>query len=595
MANLKKHLPVLSSIWLASCATTNVEQSTSGRIDIDSHFVLASIAQEQRNNIEAADHYLAAALLSDDPQHAEKTAEIAYQLDLTEKGLQASERWRLLSPNNPRVHQYMGIFKLRSGDMLGTVNEFDQILSATENHGAALAFLIEFLSNESDTEATTSIVSELVSRYPGTPEGHYGLARLGLRSGNYQLALDNAQRATTLEPEWIEAQLLFARMLVISGSIEEGLSLAESIAEEQPNVGMRLQYAELLLSAGYQEQARDLLDDILAQNPGLPEAVRAVAFLTLTLNELEASRRHFTDLRTQTLYRDEAYYYLGRIAELEEQPLQAMRSYSRVTSGTNAVEAQLRVANLLFTELSDKSGALQHLREFGNANPDYSNEMLVAQTQLLLQLDREDEGMQLLTDAVLKSPNNKTLQEAHVQLYVSIAQNAINRDELGTAEDTLKDGLQHYRDDRSLRYAQALLYQEQGRSRRSASALRSLVRDLPEDAGLLNALGYLLTDEMGRHKEALGYLQKAFALEPNNAAIIDSMGWVLFNLGDFELALAHLERAYELFPDPEVAAHIVDTQWALGNHNLALQLLRKRLEESPESNHLRELSQRLEP
>lgn len=595
MANLKKHLSVLSSICLAGCATANVQQSTAERIDIDSHIVLASIAWEQRNSIEAADHYLAAALLSDDSQNAETAAEIAYQLGLTEKGLQATKRWRLLSPANPRIHQYMGIFKLRSGDTLGTINEFDQILSATENHGAALAFLIEFLSNESDTEATTFVVSELVNRYPGTPEGHYGLARLGLRSGNYQLALDNARHAITLEPEWIEAQLLFARMLVISGSIEEGLSLAESIAEEQPNVGIRLQYAELLLSADHQEQARKLLDDILAQNPGLPEAVRALAFLTLTLNDLEASRRHFTELRTQAVYRDEAYYYLGRIAESEEQPLQAMRSYSRVTSGTNAVEAQLRAANLLFTELSDESGALQHLREFGNANPDYSNEMLVAETQLLVQLDREDEGMQLLTGATLNSPNNQTLQEAHAQLYVSIAQDAIDGDKLSAAEDTLKEGLQRYRNDRSLRYAQALLYQEQGRIRRSANTLRSLVRDLPDDAGLLNALGYLLTDEMGRHKEALGYLQKALALEPNNAAIIDSMGWVLFNLGNFESALVHLERAYELFPDPEVAAHIVDTQWALGNHDLALQLLRQKLEESPESVHLRELTQRLEP
>ena len=55
------------------------------------------------------------------------------------------------------------------------------------------------------------------------------------------------------------------------------------------------------------------------------------------------------------------------------------------------------------------------------------------------------------------------------------------------------------------------------------------------------------------------------------------------------------DTAYELFPDPEVAAHIVDTQWALGNHDLALQLLRQKLEESPESVHLRELTQRLEP
>ena len=221
--------------------------------------------------------------------------------------------------------------------------------------------------------------------------------------------------------------------------------------------------------------------------------------------------------------------------------------------------------------------------------------MLVAETELLLQLSRDDEAMQLLTDAVAESPNNQILQEAHVQLYISIAQGAIRRDELDAAEDTLRTGLQLYRGDRSLRYAQALLYQAQERNRRSASTLRSLLRDEPDDAGLLNALGYLLTDQMNQHEDALGYLEMALALEPDNPAIIDSMGWVLFNLGDFEAALGHLERAYELFPDAEVAAHIVDTQWALGNHDEALQLLQQKLEENPESSHLQELDQRLTP
>ena len=595
MANLSKYLIAVTVTGLAGCATDTLRQSSAPRIDIDSHVVLASIARERQNNIEAADHYLAAALLSDDPRHAEIAADIAHQLDLTEEGLQATERWQLLSPNNPRVHQYLGVFKLRSGDVAGAVAEFDQILAATENHGPALAFLIEFLADESDTQTTTAVVSQLVADYPGTPEGHYGLARLGLRSGNFLLALENAERTVELEPEWIEAQLLYARMLVISGRIDEGLELAESIADEQPELEVRLQYAELLLSAGQQEQARELLDEILAQNPGLPEAVRALAFLTLTLNDLEASKGHFTELRSQTRYRDEAFYYLGRIAETEEQPLQAMRSYSRVTSGNNAVEAQLRAANLLFTALGDEAGALQHLREFGIANPDYTNEMLVAETELLLQLHREDEAMQVLTAAVAESPSNQTLQDAHVQLYISIAQGAIGREELDAAEDTLQAGLQRYRGDQSLRYAQALLYQEQGRNRRSANALRSLVRDEPDDAGLLNALGYLLTDEMNRHEDALEYLEKALALEPDNPAIIDSMGWVLFNLGDFEAALGHLEQAYELFPDAEVAAHIVDTQWALGNQEEALQLLRQKLEENPESTHLQELDQRLTP
>jgi len=595
MANPTKYLPAIAVAWLAGCATGSVQQSGAPRIDLDSHMVLASVARERQNIAEAAENYLAAALLSDDPGLAELATELAHEANLTELGREAAERWQMLTPDNPRVHQFLGAFNLRSGNLDGAVTEFEQILEATENHGPALAYLIEFLADESDSQITAAVVSQLVANYPGTPEGHYGLARLGLRSGNYQMALENAERVVELEPEWVEAQLLYARMLVITGSTEEGLALAKSIAEEQPELEVHLQYAELLLSAGRHEPARELLDGILADNPGLPEAVRALAFLTLALDDLEASKGHFTDLRGQPRYRDEAFFYLGRIAETEEQALQAMRSYSRVTSGNNAVEAQLRAANLLFTALGDPDGAVQHLHEFGIANSDYSTEMLVAEAELLLRLDRDEAAMQLVAAAVAESPNDQTLQDAHAQLYISIGQRAISVDELDTAEDTYKEGLRLYRDNRSLRYAQALLYQEQGRHRRSANALESLIRDEPDDAGLLNALGYLLTDQMDRHGEARGYLEQALALEPNNAAIIDSMGWVLFNLGEFEAALGHLERAYELFPDAEVAAHIVDTQWALGNREQALELLQQKLAESPESRHLKELDQRLAP
>ena len=580
---------------LAGCALIGTGQPSSARVDVDSYLVLASVAEERGEGQEATAHYLSAARLSDDPRFAEAATELAHEYGLIEEGFEAARLWRERAPDNPRVSQFLGAFHMRAGDREAAVAEFSQILDQTNNTGPALAFLMEFLSTEPNMQMTTAVVSDLVAAYPGTPEGHFGLARLALRSGNYVIALENAERAVEIEPEWIEAQLLYARMLVIAGRVDEGVDLAADVAEERPELEVRLQYAELLLSAGRHEMARELLDDILDENPGLPEAVRALAFLTLTLEDLEASRGHFNELRGQSQYREEAFFYLGRIDEAESQPLQAFRSYSRVTSGSNAVEAQLRAANLLFTELNDQPGALQHLREFGIANPDYTTEMLVAESGLLLQLDRADEAMQRFDDAIAANPDDAVLRDAHAQLYISIAQGEIEREELDAAEDTLQSGLNLYRDNRGLRYAIALLYQEQGRDRRSASALEELVRDIPQDASLLNALGYLLTDRMDRHAQAVGYLEEALALEPENPAIIDSMGWVLFNLGDYDAALEHLERAFELYPDPEVAAHIIDTQLALGNREVALEMLREQLEQHPDSPHLQELDQRLMP
>jgi len=588
-----KHLLMLSTAFLGACVVTMPESSR--RVDFDSHLLLAEIARERQEFSTAVEHYLAASLIAEDPGLAELTTELAQQLGLDEIGAQATERWLELRPGNTRVRLYIGVFKLRSADREGALKEFEAFVDGASNTNAALARSIEVLANEADERGATDIVAALVDSHPGIAEGHYGLARLFMRDNDLTSALTNAERAAMLRPEWVEAQLLYARNLVISGRTEEGLALAARLAEQDDRLEVRLEYAELLLSAGQGAEAKTLLDEVLAENPGLPEAVRALGFLTLTENQLEEAKGHFNELRADARYRNEAFYYLGRIAETEEQQLQAMRSYSRVTEGNNAVEAQLRAAHLLYANLDDQEGALQHLREFGIANPRYNNEMLVGQGEILVQLDRKDEAMQLLSDGLEKDPDNARLRAAQIQLYVIQAQDAISAAEYRTAERILSRALNTYPDDTSLRYTQALIYQEQGRLRRAVTALESLVNDHPDDAGLLNALGYLLTDEMNRHAEARGYLQKALATEPNNPAIIDSMGWVLFKLEHYEEALTYLERAFEMFPDPEVAAHIVDVQWALGNVDQAQKLLRELLEEHPNSPHLQELDQRLSP
>ena len=593
MSSPIKHLLLLSAAFLGACAVTMPESSR--RVDFDSHLLLAEIARERQEFATAAEHYLAASLIAEDPGLAELTTELAQQLGLDDIGVQAAERWQELRPADTRVRLYLGAFKLRAADHEGALQEFEGFVDGASNTNAALARSIEILSGEADERGATDIVAALVESHPGIAEGHYGLARLSMRENDFASALTNAEQAAMLRPEWIEAQLLYARTLLISGRMEEGLALAARLAEEDDSLEVRLEYAELLLSAGQGAEAKKLLDEVLAENPGLPEAVRALAFLTLTENQLEEARNHFNELRADSRYQNEAFYYLGRIAETEEQHFQAMRSYSRVTDGNNAVEAQLRAAHLLYADLNDQEGALQHLREFGIANPRFNSEMLVGQGEILVQLDRKDEAMQLLSDALEEDPDDGTLHAAQIQLYVIQAQDAVSAARYGTAERILSRALNTYPDDTSLRYAQALLYQEQGRLRRAVTALESLVNDHPDDAGLLNALGYLLTDEMDRHVEARGYLQKALAAEPNNPAIIDSMGWVLFKLGHYEEALDYLERAFEMFPDPEVAAHIVDVQWALGNVDQAQELLRESLEEHPDSPHLQELDQRLSP
>ena len=330
-------------------------------------------------------------------------------------------------------------------------------------------------------------------------------------------------------------------------------------------------------------------------NPGMPEATRALAFLAMTEQRIEDAKRYFNELRGTPNYRNESFYYLGRLAETERDFLQATRSYARVTEGTHAVEAQLRTARILATEQNDREGAVRHLRDFGTANPRFTTDMLVAQAQLLIQMDQPEEATRVLDEALASAPDDPELQAAHAQLYVFRVQSIIERGALDEAEALLGEGLARYPDNGSLRYSLALLYEDQNRNRKALDVLASLAKESPDDAAILNAYGYLLTDRFDRHKEAREYIERALAVNPDSAAIIDSMGWVLFKLGDYDAASDYLERAYRLEQDPEIAAHLVDVRWQLGERDSALELLRQSLQANPDSSHLKEVDERLEP
>jgi tetratricopeptide (TPR) repeat protein len=586
---------VLAIAALAGCANFTARDSGAldRQVEIDSHTLLADVALDRQQFPTALDELMQAALLSDHPWYAERATRLALELEVADVGLRAADRWSTLAPEDERPHYFSGVFETRSNRLPQATREFEAFIDAIGDPPLGLSLVLEALSDEPYADASTAIMKSLTDAYPGTREGHYALARLALRSGDFDLALASAQAATELDPDWREAQLLYARSLLVAGRTDESLAIGARLAMEHDEVEVQLQYAELLLSAGRSDEAETLLNEILEDNPGLPEATRALAFLALTEQRLDEAKQHFGELRGDNRYRSESFYYLGRIAETERDFLQATRSYARVTDGTHAVEAQLRTARILSAELNDSEGAVRHLREFGDANPRFSSNMLVAQSQLLLQMQQPQEAMALFDEALAQSPDDPTLHAAHVQLYVILAQDAVERRALDEAESLLVEGLGRYADNASLRYSQALLYEEQGKMRKAVTVLEDLVDESPDDAALLNALGYLLTDQFDRHAEARGYIQKALAMDPDNAAIIDSMGWVLYRLGDYNAALDYLERAYRLEDDPEIAAHLVDVHWALGDRETALELLRTTLEKNPESRHLQEVSERL--
>ena len=77
------------------------------------------------------------------------------------------------------------------------------------------------------------------------------------------------------------------------------------------------------------------------------------------------------------------------------------------------------------------------------------------------------------------------------------------------------------------------------------------------------------------------------------AVSLSNIGSAHNELGQYEDALQYLQRAYERFPDPEVAAHLGEVLWVIGDTAGARGVWREALQKDPQHKVLTSTLQRL--
>jgi tetratricopeptide (TPR) repeat protein len=251
----------------------------------------------------------------------------------------------------------------------------------------------------------------------------------------------------------------------------------------------------------------------------------------------------------------EAQYYLGRIYENRKQYDQAIDWYEQVHVGDYQFDARLRVADML--GLAGKTDeAIQHLDAMlkGSQSDGSLVRIYVAKGELLRIARRYEEAMTVFNTALGIVPGNTDLL-----------------------------------------YARALVAERLGRIDQLEQDLKIILKTEPDNAHALNALGFTLADQTKRYDEAYVYLKRAIEIMPEDPAIIDSLGWVQYRLGNYDEAVRLLRTALSRFDDPEIAAHLGEVLWVSGNQQEARGIWQEALKKSPDAPVLLKVMQRFIP
>ena len=518
------------------------------------HILQAEMALQSDEYLKATVEYRKAAELSDSVELARKATRLGFTYGFNEEALLSAKRWIKLDKDSDEARAFLGQLYFRLDDLRNSRRQFERLIKADpDDPGKRLLSLLGYLSDERQPERADKLMRSLAKPYPKSAVAHYAVAVLALQADDAEYAKERATRSMELDPDYLRPKLLYARVLMYEGEQDQAIEyLAHIIGDSpQPDPDARMELALMYMLSGRDDDALSQVNQVLLEQSGRLDALRLMAIINFRLERLDAAWDDFEDLLASGQYRMDALYYLARIADYREQYDRAVRLYKEVRFGSNTVFSQRRASALLAHQLDDVDGAFKLLDDFAAASPSNAVDVVALKAQLLISLDRYDEGLALFDKAIEYRPDDENMI-------------------LGRAELLLRIG----------RIDEALV------------GYRQAIKRWPDSATALNALGYTLADRTDQYQEAEKLIRKALKIDPKSAAIIDSLGWVLYKLGRHEEALHELQRAYESLNDHEVASHIVEVLAVLDRRDEALELLETAEKKTPDSELLKNVRER---
>ena len=497
-------------------------------------------------------NYMKAAQQSRDLGVIERTMRIAQSLNADNAQQKLAELWLDVDPDNIQAHRISAIQAVKKNELETALGHMEQIMDqGGDADFDSLAAMAGNLPLEQQQELL-DLYQQLEQRHPQNPELQYSIALLMKVTGAPLQALAELEPLLDRKPDFQPALILKGDLLYQTDQKQQALDHLRANTRQFPgNRQMGTLYGRMLIGEGELQAAQNEFRRLVKRFPDVPGLRLSHALVALENDQIALAEEELTRLIEQGHHSDEAHYYLGRIADEENENEQAIGYYRNVEKGNYYFPALARASELM-AEQGKLDEALADIRNIRRNNPDQDENFRLLEINLLLDRDHDEQALQAANEALESFPGNVRI-----------------------------------------RYARAMLLDSMEKPEQAEADLRRIIEEQPDNAVALNALGYILTTRTDRLDEARDYIERALAIDPENPAILDSMGWVLYLQGNTNEALDYLSRAWEAYADPEVAAHYGEALWQTGKREQARTIWKEGLEQDPDHPILTETVERL--
>lgn len=529
---------------------SNAPQASFARDTLYSLLVAELAGQRNRFDIALA-NYVQQAQTTQDPVVAERAFRIAEYLGAEQAALDSSLVWARNARDNLDAQRAAAVQLARVGRYEESLVFMEEVLRRQGNSHFDFLALSAARTDPATRAGLLQSFERLLRKYPGNPQLVFGKAVLLQQDNRLEQALTLLENQDKLDRP-VPSILLHARVLQELGRNNDALAVLKDSLSRNDDRRLRLAYARLLIEQDRLQDAIVEFSALLQQSPNDDDLRFSLALVCLEAQAWKEAIVYLEDLIQRGSHTNAAYFNLGRAHQSNGSNQKALQAYDQVAPGSNEY-------------LAAKS----------------------LQTRLLVGSAREKEATALLNQARKNQPDYA------VQLYLLEIEAYSDQDRLAPAWQLVQQATREFPEDLNLIYTRAMLAEQRDDLGMLERDLRFILEREPENAMALNALGYTLADRTARLDEALELIERAYRLNPEDPAILDSMGWVRYRRGDAKGAERWLSKAYEQFQDAEIAAHLGEVLWMQGKRPEARAIWSQAATQEPDNRLLREAIKRL--
>ena len=305
-------------------------------------------------------------------------------------------------------------------------------------------------------------------------------------------------------------------------------------------------YANSNFLIGNLDLARDALEKFLKDKKLTDRQVQLeLAEVYLNLNSLDEATQVIDNLLVLTPNDSDLIYDISILLYESKFYEEAEKYLAKIVTNENRVDY---LRGMLDLEKNNIDEAISHFDRVDNYS--YKLPAMFAKSEAI---SKKNGYIDAIT--FLNSLDNLASKQDMIRVLMKKIEILRANEKYEEIVNLTREYLDNHNNDINVIYSRAMAYEAMGEIEKMETDLRNILKVDYENTNTLNALGYSLTIHTDRYAEALDMIERAYSHDPGNSAIIDSLAWVHYKLGNMNNALKYSKLAYEKDKDPEIIEH----------------------------------------